>query len=378
MTFKTNRRHAARLVAVAVALAGTGLAAWAHDADDGDEDRGGLRSGKLFISSNSTAGNEVLVFQRAASGPATLVTRVATHGLGTGAGLGSQGAVTLSGNGRWLYVVNAASNNLSTFGVTPGGLVLKSVVDTGGLTPTSVTEHDGLVFVLNAGGSGNITGLRNRGGQLTPVPGAVGTMSANSGTAPAQVSFNEDGDLLVVTERNTNRLTSFLVKRDGSLDGKTVTASPGAVPFGFAFTRRDTLVVSEAAGSGASSYRFNERSALPILVTPSLANGQGAACWVVVTPDGKFAFTANAGTSTVSSYAVARNGQLSLQAGAAASTGTGAGALDMAVSPNGSQLAVFASRSLNIVSYSISRSGSLVPLGSVGGIPAGSAGLAAN
>jgi DNA-binding beta-propeller fold protein YncE len=267
---------------------------------------------------------------------------------------------------------------LSTFAVTPGGLVLKSVVDTGGLTPTSVTEHEGLVFVLNAGGSGNVTGLRNRGGQLTPVLGAVGTLSANTGTAPGQVSFNEDGDVLVVTERATNRLTSFAVKRDGTLDGKTVTASAGAVPFGFAFTRRDTLVVSEAAGSGASSYRFNERSAQPILVTPSLANGQGAACWVAVTPDGKIAFTANAATSTVSSYAVARNGQLSLQAGVAASTGTGAGALDMAVSPGGSQLAVFANRSLNIVSFSIARNGVLVPLGSVGGMPAGSAGLAAN
>jgi 6-phosphogluconolactonase (cycloisomerase 2 family) len=378
MTFKTNRRHAARALAVAVALAGTGFAAFAHDADDGDEDRGGLRSGKLFISSNARAGNEVLVYQRATSGPATLVTRVATQGQGTGAGLGSQGAVTLSGNGRWLFVVNAASNSLSTFAVTPGGLVLKSVVDTGGLTPTSVTEHEGLVFVLNAGGSGNVTGLRNRGGQLTPVLGAVGTLSANTGTAPGQVSFNEDGDVLVVTERATNRLTSFAVKRDGTLDGKTVTASAGAVPFGFAFTRRDTLVVSEAAGSGASSYRFNERSAQPILVTPSLANGQGAACWVAVTPDGKFAFTANAATSTVSSYAVARNGQLSLQAGVAASTGTGAGALDMAVSPGGSQLAVFANRSLNIVSFSIARNGVLVPLGSVGGMPAGSAGLAAN
>lgn len=378
MNFKTNRRHALRLVVLAMAMAGTGMAAFAHDDDEGDEDRGGLRSGKLFISSNARAGNEVLVYQRAATGPATLITRVATQGLGTGAGLGSQGAVTLSGNGKWLFVVNAASNNLSTFAVTPQGLVLKSVSDTGGLTPTSVTEHDGLVYVLNAGGSGNVVGFRNHRGQLTPVPGAIGTLSANTGTAPGQVSFNEDGDLLVVTERATNRLTSFLVKRNGTLDGKTVTASSGAVPFGFAFTRRDTLVVSEAAGSGASSYRFNERSAQPILVTPSLANGQGAACWVAVTPNGKFAFTANAATSTVSSYAVARNGQLSLLAGAAATTGSNTGALDMAVSPNGSQLAVFASRGLSIASYTITSGGALLSLGSVGGMPAGSAGLAAN
>jgi 6-phosphogluconolactonase (cycloisomerase 2 family) len=251
-------------------------------------------------------------------------------------------------------------------------------VDSGGLTPTSVTEHNGLVYVLNAGGSGGVAGFRNHGGVLAPVAGATGTLSANSGTAPAQVSFSDDGDLLLVTERNTRKLTSYLVRRDGTLDGKTVTDSSGAVPFGFAFTKRDTLVVSEAAGSSVSSYRFNDRSAAPIVVTPSLGNGQGAACWIAVTPDGKFAFSANAATSNVSSFAVARSGQLTLMAGAAGSTGTGAGAIDMAVSPGGTQLAVFANRGLQIVSFTITPSGALVPLGAVGGMPLGSAGLAAN
>lgn len=201
--------------------------------------------------------------------------RTLTQGVGTGAGLGSQAAVTLSRNGHYLFVVNTASNTVSTFAVRPAGLVLKSVVDSGGLTPTSVAEHNGLVYVLNAGGIVGVAGLRNDSGNLRPIAGAAGTLSASSGTAPAQVGFSEDGDVLVITERNTQRLTSFLVKRDGTLDSKTVTASSGAVPFGFAFTRRDTLVVSKAPCSAVSSYRFSDRSA---------------------TPDGWFAFSANAGT----------------------------------------------------------------------------------
>lgn len=378
MSYSINRRHAARLLATAFAAASVASPVFALDDDDRDDDRSGARSGKLFISSNSPAGNEVLTYERSPSGPATLLTRTVTQGLGTGAGLGSQGAVTLSRNGRFLFVVNAASSTVSTFAVRPAGLVLKSVVDSGGVTPTSVAEHDGLVYVLNAGGSGGVAGFRNDGGTLWPIAGAAGTLSASGGTAPAQVGFNDGGDVLIVSERNTQRLTSFLVKRDGTLDGKTVTVSSGAVPFGFAFTRRDTLVVSEAAGSSASSYRFNDRSAAPMVVTPSLANGQGAACWIAVTPDGKFAFSANAATSSVSSFAVARSGQLSLVAGLAGSTGLGAGAIDMAVSPSGRQLAVFANRSLQIVSFTITPSGKLAPLGSVGGMPTGSAGLAAN
>lgn len=252
------------------------------------------------------------------------------------------------------------------------------MVDSGGLTPTSVAESDGLVFVLNAGGTGHVTGFRNQDGVLVAIPGAVGTLSASTGTAPAQVGFSDDGAVLVVSERATQRLTSFLVGADGSLTGKTVTPSAGAVPFGFAFTRRDTLVVSEAAGSAVSSYRFDDRSATPRVVTASLGNGQGAACWIAVTPDGKLAFSANAATSTVSAHRVARDGSLTLAAPVAGSTGPNAGALDMAVSRGGTQLHVFAHRGLQIVSYAIGHDGSLSLLGAAAGMPAGSAGLAAN
>jgi 6-phosphogluconolactonase (cycloisomerase 2 family) len=381
MNPKLHRRRAVKLIAAAVATAaiGIGAPAYAHD-DDHDRDHAGssLRSAKLFISTNAPTGNEVLIYARSASGPATLLSRVTTQGIGTGSGLGSQGAVTLSRDGRYLFVVNAASNSVSTFALEGGRLVLKSVVDSGGTRPTSVTENDGLVYVLNAGGSVNITGFRNQRGQLASIVGAVGTLSAATGTGPAQVGFSDEGNVLVVTERNTNQLVSFRVKRDGTLQQKTVTPSAGAVPFGFAFTRRDYLIVSEAAGSTVSSYRFDERSAVPQLVTPALSNTQGAACWIAVTPNGRLAFSANAATSSISSFKVARDGQLSLLAAQAGLTGANAGAVDMAVSPGGTQLHVFASRGLQIVSYTISSDGLLTPLGAAGGMPAGSAGLAAN
>lgn len=376
--FNIRRRRAAQAIGAAFALASAGTSAFARDDDDEDDRDGDLLRGKAFISTNSPSGNEVLVYRRSSKGPAVLMSRVATRGLGTGAGLGSQGAVTLSRDGRYLFVVNAASHTVSTFWLRDRGLELRSVVDSGGLTPTSVTEKDGIVFVLNAGGSGGVNGFRNDRGLLRPLTGALGSLSANTGTAPGQVGLSDDGDVLVVTERGTQRLTSFVVRRDGTLSDKTVTPSSGAVPFGFAFNKRDILIVSEAAASGASSYRFNDRSATPIVVTPSLANGQGAACWIAVTPDGRFAFSANAATSSVSSYAVARNGQLSLVAGAAGLTGPNAGAVDMAVSPDGRQLHVFENRGLQIVSFAIQPGGTLAPLGGVGGMPVGSAGLAAN
>lgn len=376
MTLHSTRRQALALITVTIGAMTTSSPAWAE--------RDSLRHGKIFTSTNSPAGNELLVYAQGENGAATYVTRAATNGLGTGAGLGSQGAVTLSRNGAYLFVVNAASNTVSTFAFSGAGVILTSVVDSGGLTPTSVTEHDGLVYVLNAGGAGNVAGFRNVRGVLAPVSDGIRPLSAAGGTAPAQLSFGSDGEVLVITERNTNRLTSYAVLPDGSLGTRVVTASAGITPFGFAITRRNHVVVSEAAGgatnaSTVSSYRFDERAPVaPVLVSRAVPTTQTAACWVAATPDGRYAYVANAGSSSISSYSIARNGALALLQGVAGLTGPGAGALDLAVSSDGQQLHAVASRGLQIVSFTIGSDGSLMPLGGVGGLPAGAAGLAAN
>ena len=371
MNMIQGRRLVLQLSSLAVALAAS-VPAFAHD-------EASLRSGKVFTSTNGTGGNELLVYAPARSGELTLVTRVPTQGQGTGAGLGSQGAVTLSGDGRHVFVVNAASNTVSTFALRGANAVLTSVVDSGGLQPISVTENDGMVVVLNAGGAGNVAGFRNANGELRPIPGGARGLSAAGGTGPAQVGFGADGDVLVVTEKATSRITSYNVRRDGTIGSPIVTASSGSTPFGFAFDRRDHLIVSEAVASAASSYRFDDRGpAVAHVLSGSVPNTQAAACWVVVTPNGRYAYTANAGSSSLSSYRIARAGTLELASAVAGSTGVNAGATDMAVTPDGGQLFALAPRSLQIVSFKVAYDGSLTTLGVGTGLPTGSAGLAAN
>jgi 6-phosphogluconolactonase (cycloisomerase 2 family) len=377
MSTPIRRRQAAGLLAVAAALAGFGLPAQAHDDDDGDAQS--MRRGKVFMSTNDVAGNVLQVYARAPQGPVSLLASVATQGLGTGAGLGSQGAVTLSTNGRYLFVVNAGSNSVSTFRLGESGLVLASTVASGGARPISVAESDGIVYVLNApaAGSGNtVVGFRNEGGVLKPL--ADGTRTLADASGPAQVGFSTDGGVLVVSEKNATQIVSYRVRGDGTLSATAqVTPSAGAVPFGFGITRRNVLVVSEAGTSSASSYRIQE-SRDPSLqpVTAALGNGQGAACWIAVTPDGRYAFSANAATSNISSFGVGRAGRLTLVQAQAGFT-SGNGAVDMAVTPDGRQLHVFASRApQQIVSFTIGADGSLAKLGSLN-VTAG-AGIAAN
>ena len=132
----------ALVLAASFALSGAGAAAAAGD------------NGAVYTLTNSAAGNEVAIFNRAADGTLTAAGSVSTGGLGTGAGLGSQGALTLSRSGRFLFAVDAGSDEISSFRVDGARLTLAGVVPSGGLLPVSVTEHDGLVYVLNAGGTG--------------------------------------------------------------------------------------------------------------------------------------------------------------------------------------------------------------------------------
>ena len=171
--------------------------------------------GSVYALTNQASGNAVAMFARAADGSLAWQANVATGGTGAGSGLGSEDALALSDDGRWLFAVNAGSNDVSAFHVTASGLSLTSRVASGGLRPISLTVHGGVVYVLNAGGDGNISGFRiGSDGALAGIPGSTRALSGTN-VGPAQVSFSPDGRWLVLTEKTTNRLDVYAVDGDG-------------------------------------------------------------------------------------------------------------------------------------------------------------------
>lgn len=369
---------------LAVVVAGLSLPALAHHDRDDDGDAHASHRHWVFTSSNATGANELFVYAASANGSLTLKQRIATGGQGTSAGLGSQGAVTLSGNGRYVFVVNALSNTLSTFEIENDDIRLASVVQSGGLTPISVAEHHGLVYVLNAQGDGNVAGFRNVDGQLEPLTDGLRPLSKAGGVAPAQVGFDADGDVLVVSEKATNLLTSYAVKRDGSLSAPSTTVSAGATPFGFAFDGRDHLLVSEAFGGAAhasavSSYRLQERPSTQLaVISASVLTQQTAACWLVVTPNSRYAYAANAGSSSLSSYSIQRSGKIALLASVAGTTPAGSHPVDTAVSSDGHALYVLSGGTHTVSAFHVGDDGALSAKSDLDGLPATAVGLAAN
>lgn len=335
--------------------------------------------GAVYTSTNSVDGNKVMVFHRAVDGTATFQQSIATGGIGTGATLSNQGAVTLSDDERWLFVVNAGSNDLSVFRVLEDGLELTDIAATQGLTPVSVAQHDELVYVVNAGDD-SVYGFRLRfDGQLVPIHGGRAYL-ANSGSGAAQIGFGPNGRYLYVTGRDTQSIDGFRLNAKGTIVQQGVLSSNGAVPFGFAVGNRGQLFVSEGGGgidgTGAvTSYRFESTGALTT-ISPSVDTTRSATCWVVLDPTRRLMFVSNTGSNSISSLAIGFDGELTLLDPDSATTG--AGPLDMAITADGEFFYVLNEGVGEIGDYTIDADGSLFGIpGSPGGIPAGASGLAA-
>ncbi len=374
----TCRRRRFYFGVTAAAVFGIGLIA-------GTPSEAEERTGAVYVMTNQATGNSVLVFRRDASGVLSPAGTYLTGGQGSGSGadpLASQGALTLSDDGRFLFAVNAGSNSISMFRVLPSGLTLLDVEPSGGVQPVSVTVWGSFVYALNQGGTPNVSGFEidNRWNRLLPLANSTLAVPGGTASAPAQVSFTPDGDQLVVTEKGTDAIDTFPLE-DGVAGPGMSYPSSGGTPFGFAFRRDDILIVSDAAGGGpgasaVSSYEIVDSGAVEI-VTPALGDTQTAACWLVVTPNGRFAFTANAGSGTLSSYAVSEDGRLSLVQTVAASTGDKA-PLDMALSRDGKFLYVRDGGVIpGISGFRVEPHGMLTPVSVIGGVPAGAQGIAA-
>jgi 6-phosphogluconolactonase (cycloisomerase 2 family) len=341
--------------------------------------------GAVYAMTNAETGNQVLAYDRFAGGTLGAPEVYDTGGLGFVNGvpidpLGSQGSLVLSRDHRWLLAVNAGSNQLSVFRVLPQGLKLTDVVDSGGVLPVSVTIYRDLVYVLNAGGNlddvDQITGfVLGPHGRLSALAGSTRALSQDS-TNPAQVGFTPDGSALVVTEKAVNRLDVFPVRHRGLPSAApVVTDSAGPVPFGFVFDHRGHLVVSEAAGS-VSSYEINGDGSLTA-ISSAVPNGQTATCWIAGN-GGRVVFTANTGSGTLSSYRVARRGDLDLIEPVAVDV-PGALPIDTAMTRNGRFLYTVNALTGTVGMFAAGPFGALEHLGDAPGIPVndGAQGIAA-
>lgn len=353
---------------------------------------GNLESGGVFVATNQPTGNAIAAYYRAPNGTLTLAGMFPTGGMGAGGGpdpLRSQGSLILAaqnhddeqGSGRMLFVVNAGSNDISVMRVDKNALTLMSKVSSGGIRPTSLSLDRKLLYVLNAG-SGTITGFHvGKQGTLTPIAGSTQSVTGGTAADPSEVSFSPDGHLLVVTGKTLNNIDTYVVHH-GIPGSARQNMSSGPTPFGFAFNNTRHLVVSEAfalaPGSAAASSYVASRDGALTVVSPSVHDGQSAACWLIITTNGRFVYVSNTSSSNISSYTLSPNGKLALREPVAATTEPGSNPIDLALSRGSRFLYVLTNTAGTVDGYRVADDGSLQRVTSAAGLPPNAAGIAAN
>jgi 6-phosphogluconolactonase len=279
---------------------------------------GNRPSGAVYAMTNDATDNRIVVYSRNANGLLAFKGSVSTHGRGSGGILDpllSQGSLTLSGGDEFLFAANAGSGTITSFRVVPWGLAFVAEANSGGAEPISIAVHGDLLYVLN---NDSITGFRVlHNGTLAPIQSSTRSLAVVQARdlGASDIAFSPNGRFLVATERAANQIVAFPVNPDGTTGTAVPSNSNGNTPFSCAFTPAGVLIVSEFAGgpggnSAASSYLINSDGTLK-LVSGSLPTQGTAACWNVVTSDGKFSIVTNSISSTATLFSMSDGGQLS-------------------------------------------------------------------
>jgi 6-phosphogluconolactonase (cycloisomerase 2 family) len=346
--------------------------------------------GHVYVDGNTSGANTIIGYDRHADGTLSPIpgSPFVAGGAGTGSSIPSQGAIQVSSDGRYALAVDAGSNQVSVLRIRQDGalrLVSGGVVSSNGSDPVSLAEHNGLVYVANAGSAdSNYTGfLLTSAGHLLSLPGS--TIALPSSAQPGDVLFNSNGTNLVGAEVGTSQIDSFRVRGDGRLAPAPGSPFPaqGPGPFGSEFnpTHPRQLFVSNAhGGTGAgtvSAFKVAGDGQLSSIGASPFKDNQTAPCWVEITHDGRFLFTVNTGSANISSYAVGPDGALSL-VGSTPAGGLGAASEDARLSTDGRDLYVNETGASVIGEFAVNGA----TLTAVGSVPvptgAGAAGLATN
>jgi 6-phosphogluconolactonase (cycloisomerase 2 family) len=334
-------------------------------------------AGTVFVMTNDAAKNEVLAYQRLFDGRLTLKERFATGGRGSGGTtdpLQSQGSLILSQDHNLLFAINSGSGTISSFHLLGGLPILVDQEPTGGSEPVAVAEHDGTVYVLNAGGNGAVVAFRaDNLGRLRQIRNSTTHLTATH-SGGSSISVSPDGKTLVVIEKIPNNIDTFPIQGDGTLGTVVINHSvtPGA--FAAVFTPTGKLIVSENQPGGTdissiSSYTINPNGGIAAISQGLPTRGDGN-CWNVITPDGNYVYVDNSATSTVAGFSVAPDGTLTPIAGTILGNNpAGTINLDLTTSIDGKFLYTINSGAGSISIYRINADGTLLNFGDIDGLP---------
>lgn len=267
---------------------------------------------------NDPASNQITIYDVATL---NLLQTLPTNGTG-GASGNARGVRQFKG--RLFAAVNNGSNTVAIYKRSGRGLTLDKLVPTSS-APVSIDFGNGHMYVA---GATTVDSFVLRGDSVGWRDGSTRLLLAGGGAPPAgstaQVGVVDDETLLVTLKTDPAPGTvDMIALRDGAIVGTVptaVSAPTGTLtPFGFSVYPDGTAVITLAHSNQDGLFRDGAFTAV-------VAAGQAAPCWT--TRMGKYLFTANAGSHTISRLVGTAN-NIFVDSLVAAALPTGGGAADL-------------------------------------------------
>jgi hypothetical protein len=279
----------------------------------------GHRSATLaVIMTNDPMTNQVKVYD---VNTHVLLQTLSTHGKG---GVGGNARGVKQYNGELFAAVNNGSNTVAIYKRDGNGLKFDKLVTTTS-APVSVDFGHGHLYVAGATTVDSFVLHRNN---VEWMDGTTALELADGGAPPtgstAQVGVINERRLLVTLKTDPDPGTVDIVPlHDGAVTGAApvaVSAPEGTLtPFGFSVYDDGTALITLAHSNQDGLFRNGA-------FTSVAAAGQGAPCWT--TKAGKYVFTANAASKTISRV-VGTGNHVFVDSPVAATITTGGGPSDI-------------------------------------------------
>lgn len=243
----------------------------------------------------------------------------------------------VSADGRFLFAVNSGSGTVASFSITQkahrGRLKFLGAFNSGGDNPVSLGQSGQFLFVINksnqdpgetAGDNPNITTLRiNNDGILSPVAG--GTVELPAGVQPTQAMVSPDGKHLFninlfefpfppppgfppFAPPYASRLVSYNINPNGTLTEADSETAPTPPPYILGMDVHPTekiLYAGYVLGAAMGTYTYNDAGQLTYVGSSSIGTDDFGICWIEVSSDGKYAYSSNSTTDTISVFSLA-------------------------------------------------------------------------
>ena len=333
----------------------------------------------VFVMTNAADRNQVISYQKERNGSFREQRRFATGGRGSGGQidpLQSQGSLSFNDDHTLLFAANAGSGTVSVFRVRGPFLALVDRVDSGGSEPLAIAASGNNVYVLNGAAAGNVVAFRlDPVGHLHQIQNSTRFLSSTN-AGGSSISVSPDRRFLAVTERLTNSIDTFPIHANGTLGSIVTNASSAPGVFSAAFAPDGNLLVSETGPSGVvngstiSSYAITSSGAISA-VSQSVPTFGSANCWNAITPNGKWVYTSNAASGTISGFAIGKEGALApIGSTVLATNPQGSANLDIAISSDGKYLYALDAGTGAISVFAVQSDGTLNSLSAIEGLPA--------